>query len=79
MSLSAPAPVDSTQNPDFKRPIADFSPSIWGDVFLQYDSQPMVLNFINFTYNNVLIAFYRYDILFFEKVITYTDIYLSYI
>jgi len=42
-SLAAPAPVDSTQHPDFKRPIVNFSPSIWGDVFLQYDSQPMVL------------------------------------
>ncbi|AES66808.1 putative lyase [Medicago truncatula] len=37
-SLAAPAPVD------IKRPIVDFSPSIWGDVFLQYDSQPMEIN-----------------------------------
>ena len=29
--------------PDITRPIVNFRPSIWGDVFLQYDSESLVL------------------------------------
>jgi len=44
-SLEACAPVDSTQHAvsDFKRPTANFLPCIWGNLFLKYDSESMVL------------------------------------
>ncbi|KAL2331551.1 hypothetical protein Fmac_019132 [Flemingia macrophylla] len=46
------APVSSTQAavPDIARPYADFPPSIWKDIFLQYDSESLatkISNFIN--------------------------------
>ncbi|KAJ1376771.1 Terpenoid cyclases/protein prenyltransferase alpha-alpha toroid [Sesbania bispinosa] len=46
MSLAAPAPVVSTQHegPDITRPSVNFRPSIWGDVFLQYDSESLEVN-----------------------------------
>jgi hypothetical protein len=37
--------------PDITRPIVNFRPSIWGDLFLQYDSQSSVLYlYMQFTY-----------------------------
>jgi len=53
MSLAPPTSVDSTEHAihDFKRPIVNFSPSIWGNVFLQYDTESMVIYLIYFTCN----------------------------
>ncbi|XP_039687040.1 probable sesquiterpene synthase [Medicago truncatula] len=46
MSLAPATSVDSTEHaiPDFKRPIVNFSPSIWRNVFLQYDSESVEIN-----------------------------------
>ncbi|XP_027342115.1 probable terpene synthase 2 [Abrus precatorius] len=43
MSLAASAPVASTKQTvaDIPRPCVKFPPSIWGDAFLQYDSQSL--------------------------------------
>ncbi|XP_039687039.1 probable terpene synthase 2 [Medicago truncatula] len=45
-SLAACAQVDSTQHAvsDFKRPIANFRPCIWGHLFLKYDSESMEID-----------------------------------
>ncbi|RHN75245.1 hypothetical protein MtrunA17_Chr2g0319061 [Medicago truncatula] len=52
-SLAACAQVDSTQHAvsDFKRPIANFRPCIWGHLFLKYDSESMVLHIFYFACN----------------------------
>jgi len=39
--MSALAPTHAV--PEITRPIVNFRPSIWGDVFLQYDSESLVL------------------------------------
>ncbi|KAL6218531.1 hypothetical protein ACLB2K_011741 [Fragaria x ananassa] len=39
---SLPSPVPQIAMPEIVRPIANFQPSIWGDQFLNYDSQDIV-------------------------------------
>ncbi|PNY15989.1 (-)-germacrene D synthase-like protein [Trifolium pratense] len=40
MTLAAPSPTHA----DITRPCVNFPPSIWGDVFLQYDSESLEIN-----------------------------------
>ena len=44
MSLAASDPVSSTQHvaSNFTRSCVNFHPSMWGDTFLQYDSESLV-------------------------------------
>lgn len=41
---SRSSPVPQIAMPEIVRPIANFQPSIWGDQFLNYDSQDIVMN-----------------------------------
>ncbi|KAK2447436.1 putative terpene synthase [Trifolium repens] len=47
--MSTSLPVDSSQHavPYIKRPNVNYSPSIWGDIFLQYDSEAESMDNIN--------------------------------
>ncbi|GMN63206.1 hypothetical protein TIFTF001_032284 [Ficus carica] len=44
MASSSPPPNTTTVPPSVNRRSANFHPSIWGDRFLSFDSNPKMLN-----------------------------------
>jgi hypothetical protein len=71
--MSTSLPVDSSQHavPYIKRPNVNYSPSIWGDIFLQYDSEAesMVLLYIYIMRYIVLILEEYSQVLFFSSLV----------